>query len=107
MGDALASGQITKLERRSFIKRGTLHGRTLAETYELLQEVHGDSKLDHNTISNWSQRFCQGQGKAAQGFQAENFYRQHRQRTHSCISTVTMVTQTHHNVMTYIYCLPC
>lgn len=44
------------------LKIETLHGRTLTEIYELLQEVCSDSKLDHSLISCLSHRLCQGQG---------------------------------------------
>jgi len=43
------------------LKIETLHGRTLTEIYELLQEVCSDSKLDHSFISCLFQGLCQGQ----------------------------------------------
>jgi len=44
------------------LKIETLHGHTLTEIYQLLQEVCSNSKLDHSLISCLSQRLCQGQG---------------------------------------------
>jgi hypothetical protein len=60
MDDDIPSGKITVMDQRSYIKIDTLRGITLTQIYESLREVCGDSTVDRNTISRWSQRFREG-----------------------------------------------
>jgi len=60
MAAVRVSGTVTNDDQCTYIKIGTLRGKTPTEIHSSLMEVCGVETVDRSTISRWTQGFYEG-----------------------------------------------